>query len=182
MSKYYLRWLTPIFLFLLGALSSNSGVSWGHFISPLAAKSFSLSVPWESMCLLRALCGYILPFSVWCGHFYVALPCPTWTSIPIQSLHRCPYVFQECPLWTISCASPVSNGPVCSFCLMCLLIYTHPCPMQIFHWALLVLPVDLYTPSVMQTLSNLKAEDPAGLQSSKGPLGAYVCRENVMNV
>lgn len=54
--------------------------------------------------------------------------------------------------------------------------------MQIFHWALLVLPVDLYTPSVTQTLSNLKAEGPAGLQSSKGPLGAYVCRENVMNV
>lgn len=107
MSKYYLRWLTPIFLFLLGALSSNSGVSWGHFISPLAAKSFSLSVPWESMCLLRALCGYILPFSVWCGHFYVALPCPTWTSIPIQSLHRCPYVFQMSLVNNFMCLSSV---------------------------------------------------------------------------
>ena len=37
-------------------------------------------------------------------------------------------------------------------------------------------------PIVMQMLPNLNAAGPVGLQSSKVALGAYVCRENVMNV
>lgn len=101
------------------------------------------------MCPFRAPCGYMLPVSVSWGHFYAAFPGPDLCAPPLPmwlslgAPFNIPYEHFHVPLQCLmdQCFPFVSCG--------CYFVPIH-FPMWTFLCILLVLHVDLCTPSIMQ--------------------------------